>query len=375
MVQIPEGLVTMFELFISYALFIGVILGVVAAIWAAHWFLIGRNPDFGVERLFPRQLIMLGLTISGLLITVLAMPISESSRNQLIGLIGIVISGVLAFSSTTIISNLMAGILLRITKPFKIGDFIRVGDHFGRVSERGLFDTEIQTETRELIALPNTYCINNPVTTIRSSGTIISATLSLGYDADHKVIESLLLEAAQSCGLEEPFVHILELGNFAVTYRLSGFLEKSKLLISTRSSLYGCVLDTLHNKGIEIMSPAFMSQRPLRDGERILPCPAVAEVPDNHTASAEEIVFDKAERAEAMENEKERLVEEIEHLESALNQGSESGDKEAVQEVLELKQKHLKSIEQTGDLQETENGSTTAPNEPDEDSAPRAPGR
>ena len=228
---------------------------------------------------------MLGLTVSGLLVTVLAMPINESSRIQLIGLLGIVISGVLAFSSTTIISNLMAGILLRITKPFKVGDFIRLGDHFGRVSERGLFDTEIQTETRELIALPNTYCINNPVSTIRSSGTIISASLSLGYDADRKEIESLLLEAAQSCGLEEPFVHILELGNFAATYRLSGFLEESKLLLSVRSNLYGCVLDTLHNNGIEIMSPSFMSQRQLRDGEKMIPSPTVVEVSDNHSAT------------------------------------------------------------------------------------------
>ena len=200
----------MLEILASFAPFIGIVIVVVAALWAAHWLLLKRHRDFGNERKFPRQLIMVGLTLVGLLVSILVLPISEGSRNQLIGLIGIVLSGVLAFSSTTIISNLMAGVLLRITKPFRVGDFIRIGDHFGRVCERGLFDTEIQTETRELIALPNTYCISNAVATIRSSGTIISATLSLGYDIDHSRVDRLLTEAARTCGLQEPFVHIME---------------------------------------------------------------------------------------------------------------------------------------------------------------------
>ena len=116
-----------------------------------------------------------------------------------------------------------------------MGDFIRIGDYFGRVSGRGLFDTEIQTETRELISLPNSYCISHPVATILGSGTIIATTLSLGYDLDHKRIEELLIKAAQSCGLQEPFVHILKLGDFSVTYRVSGLLQEAKHLITAQS--------------------------------------------------------------------------------------------------------------------------------------------
>jgi small conductance mechanosensitive channel len=45
-----------------------------------------------------------------------------------------------------------------------------------------------------------------------------STTLSLGFDAHHLTVEPLLIEAAAKSGLEEPFVHILEIGNYAVTY-------------------------------------------------------------------------------------------------------------------------------------------------------------
>jgi len=45
---------------------------------------------------------MLGLTLAGVLAIALALPVSESSRNQIIGLIGLVISGIFAFSSSSV---------------------------------------------------------------------------------------------------------------------------------------------------------------------------------------------------------------------------------------------------------------------------------
>jgi hypothetical protein len=274
------------------------------------------------------------------------------------GLIGILISGIFAFSSTTVISNLMAGVLLRITKPFRVGDFIRIGQHFGRVSERGLFDTEVQTETRELIALPNTYCISNPVTTIRSSGTIISASLSLGYDADHRRIEPLLMEAAQSSGLSEPFVHIMELGNFSVTYRVSGLLEEPKRLISARSNLYACVLDTLHSHDIEIMSPSFMNQRKISDTEKIIPSTTALTTPAESGSSAEDIAFDKAEQAEKVENEKLIVIQEIDRLKMTLKQTANEEEKKERQEALDKMQERLKSLKEIPEQSETESGNT-----------------
>jgi len=319
------------------------IIGVIAVLWAFYWFLIGRNPHLGNERKFPRQIILLGLTIAGLLTIVFALPVSESSRNQLIGLIGLLISGIIAFSSTSIVSNLMAGILLRITKPFRTGDFIRVANHFGRVTERGLFDTEIQTETRELIALPNTFLITNAVTTIRTSGTIISATVSLGYDAHHSQVQSSLIKAAEKCGLEEPFVHILELGNFFVTYRISGLLTEVKRLITARSNLYQSILDTLHDQNIEIMSPSIMNQRRIPDDKKVIPIIAIEQTPEEKV-NAEEIAFDKAETAEIADKAKQDVIKEIEELEATMNEAPE-GKKLQIKDRIEEYRKYLKTLD------------------------------
>jgi small-conductance mechanosensitive channel len=320
------------------------IAGVGLLLGGAHWFLIGRHPDLGNERKFSRQLLMLGLTLLGLVTIAFALPVKETSRNTLIGLIGLLASGMFAFSSTTVVANLMAGILLRITKPFKIGDFIRAGDHFGRVAERGLFDTEIQSESRELTAIPNSFLITHPVSTTRSSGTIISITLSLGYDAHHSVVEPLLIRAAQECGLEEPFVHILELGNHSVTYRISGLLVEVKWLITSRSNLCRKVLDVLHGEGIEIMSPAFMAQRRVAEDRRILPTLREKES-EAPPAVAEEVVFDKAEHAEQVEKEKQRLHAEIQQLEDAVKEAPDE-EKKRIKEAVEENRKRLAVLEQ-----------------------------
>lgn len=295
---------------------------VCAVLWAAHVMLIARRRDLGSERLFPRQLVLLALTLVGVISIAAMLPVSDQARGQILGLLGLVISGLFAFSSGTIFANLMSGIMLRVTRPFHTGDFITVGPHFGRVVERGLLDTEIQTESRELIALPNTFLISHPVTVVRSSGAIVSTTLTLGYAVHHRNVEAQLLRAAESCGLSDPFVRILELGNFAVGYRVSGLLADTKGLLTARSELNRSVLDTLHAAGIEILSPRVMSQRPLAADRPVMPPtePASPQAVAVAEAPAELIVFDKAENAAQAdaEAERERLLDQIRDTEHAL---------------------------------------------------------
>lgn len=340
--SVVEFIIPFLPIFVTFIL-LGLLL------WGAYRILIGKHPNLGSERLFPRQLVMLGLTFACVIAIALALPVSESTRNQIVALIGLITSGIFAFSSSTIFANLMAGIMLRVTKPFRTGDFININkEYFGRVVERGLLDTEIQTENRELIALPNTYMITNPISVVRSSGTIVSTTLSLGYDIHHSKVESLLLEAAQECGLEEPFVHVLELGNYSITYKISGLLTDIKSLLTSRSNLCLCVLDVLHKNRIEIMSPAFMNQRRLPDDLKIIPVVTETKPSDEIVSVAEEVVFDKAERAEQVEKEKQLLLDKIQECQSRLEEASGT-DKQQLKEIIKECREQLTTMENTED--------------------------
>jgi len=186
---------------------------------------------------FRNQLIMAGLSFIGLVVLIIVLPVDASVRGQMLTLVGIIISVTISLSSSTFLGNALAGVMLKSVRHFRSGDFVKVGEHFGRVSERGLFHTEIQTPSRDLTTLPNLYLATTPVTVVRSSGTIVDATVSLGFDIPHGKVEALLMNAAKQTELEDPFVQVLELGDFSVTYRVAGLLEDTKRLLTFRSRL------------------------------------------------------------------------------------------------------------------------------------------
>jgi small-conductance mechanosensitive channel len=287
---------------------------------------------------FRNQLLMLVLTLAGVLLVILVLPMSDTLRGQILSLLGIVISAAIALSSTTLLGNAMAGVMLRVVRGFRIGDFIRTEDHFGRVSERGLFHTEIQTENRALTTIPNLYLVTHPVTTIRSSGTIVSATVSLGYDVPRAKIEELLLEGARICALEEPFVQVLELGDFSVNYRVAGLLTEVKHLLTVRSRLRAAVMDALHGGGVEIVSPDFMNQRVLPESRVFVPADRSPQAAPVSTPAQEQVAFDKAEEAESLEGLRTRyreLGEEIDSLRGEIKGAAKgSPEREGLEERL-----------------------------------------
>jgi hypothetical protein len=243
------------------------------------------------------------------LIQILFLPLDTELRGQLLGLYGIVVSATIALSSTTLVGNVMAGIMLKTIKSCRPGYYITVGDHFGRVTTMDLLHTEIQTEERDLTTLPNLYLVSNPVRVMRTSGTLLYVELSLGYDVSRHEIEKLLLAAATETALESPFVQIRELGDFSVTYRISGLLTEVNRLLDKRRELRARTMDALHAAGIEIVSPSFMNTRNFDTNEQFIPDVGAIDEPVDAGPSTDALVFDKAEEAESVTKLREKLEE------------------------------------------------------------------
>ncbi|MBD3170256.1 MAG: mechanosensitive ion channel [candidate division Zixibacteria bacterium] len=296
---------------------------------------------------FRLQLIILLLSFAGLIIVILSLPISEGTTGQLLSLIGILLSAAIALSATTFVGNIMAGLMQRAVGSFRPGDFIRVGDYFGRVTDVGLFHVEIQTEDRDLTTMPNLYLATNPVKVIRSSGTLVTAEVSLGYDVPYPRIKECLLSAAGETELEDPFVHIIKLGDYSITYRIAGLLNDVKHLLSKRSQLKEKILDNLHGAGIEIVSPSFMNQRAVGDKVFIPEKPSsTTKEPEEHKP-AEKIIFDKAEEAESIEKLRDRhgeLQKEIEELKTQIGAEKEKEKRSRLEDQLNLSKKRAEQL-------------------------------
>ncbi len=311
--------------------------------------LLERQSRGHTDRGLIKSIVLFLIGLIGIVSIILALPMEPEQKGQITSLIGIVLSAVLGLSSTTFIGNALAGIALKMRRSFKPGDFIKVDDVFGRVTEQGLFHTEIQTVDRDLTSLPNMTLASNAVKVTRSSGTFIHAECSLGYDVNRLKIEEALLKAAEDCKLEDPFVHIMSLGDFSIVYRVHGLLKDVKSIVSARSKLTGHVIDTLHDAGIEIVSPNFMNQRQV--GETVF-------IPNKYRTNnkavledtkPENVIFDKAEEAEDLEKKKEVLAEvdnKIKTNQESLKTASTEEERAAIEERIK-KAKALKERMET----------------------------
>jgi small-conductance mechanosensitive channel len=317
------------------------ILVAIVVMWAAYRLLLKREGLTSKSRMFQQALMVMLVSIF-VITLILQLPIGDAPRGQLLSLLGILVAAAIALSSTTLLGNAMAGLMLRSIRNFRPGDFIIVEGIRGRVSELTLLRTEIQTERRELTTLPNLYLVTTPVTVVRSSGTLISATVSLGYDIPRKKVEKHLLEAAENAGLTDPFTFVLQLGDFSITYQAAGFLAEVKYLISAESKLRENMLDALHGAGIEIVSPTFMNQRQLSTSQVFIPETRRAMKAEAQAAEEprpEERMFDKAELAESeskAEQELKDAVEELDDLKKADEEASKPRISELEAKVAEL---------------------------------------
>jgi small-conductance mechanosensitive channel len=315
-----------------------------------------KSKELAGEGTFRRQMVLTFLALFFIVAVIVTAPLRETTQGNLISLFGIAVTAVIALSSTTLASNAMAGLMLRAERNFKRGDYIRCGEFLGRVTERGLFHTEMQNERSDLITLPNLYLATNAVTVIRPSGTFVSAKLSLGYDLQHDEIEKLLIEAAEGAGLVDPFVRIRVLGDFSVTYEVSGRLGDTKKFLGSQSVLHRAVLDTLHRAGVEIVSPTFMNQRQIKGENAFIPeieeGKPIEPARDN---SPDTLVFDKADQVEKVEDLRARLTtldKEIAELESKVK-ATEGDEAEKIQETVSLRQRiRERLVERIADIEQ-----------------------
>lgn len=283
----------------------------------------------------------------GGLIFILSLPIEKSLKGNILSFLGIVISAGIALSSTTILGNLIAGFMNNSMNRFKNGDLIRIGDIQGRVTHRSAFHTEIQLEDSNFVTLPNLYVATNPVKLTRKTNTVISTSVSLGYDVSRTDIEKALIEAAKLTGLNDPYMYITELGDYSVTYKIHGFLEDSNKFFSTNSLLNANVIDALHSKKIEIVSPTFMNQRRV---DEILFIPEKVKVQEekNTEESPENRVFDEATKSEAIEKKKEQLVDIIESKEKKKEnlKGAKGSEAEELKKSIEKADELIERLEE-----------------------------
>jgi small-conductance mechanosensitive channel len=105
------------------------------------------------------------------------------------------IGAAIGFGSNQTINNVVAGFYVLLTQPFKVKDYVKIGDLEGQVEEISINYTSLYTPTFNLLKVPNTQVMNSRILNLTHEG-FIKYTFTVGFN--HQVDnETVMKEAIQ----------------------------------------------------------------------------------------------------------------------------------------------------------------------------------
>jgi small-conductance mechanosensitive channel len=205
---------------------------------------------------------------------VVAFPYLPASQSPAFAGVSVFMGVLLSLSSSSALSNMIAGIVLTYTGAFRIGDRVKLGEAFGDIIETSLLATRVRTIKNEDITIPNSLVLGGSVLNYsraaKTLGLILHTSVTIGYDAPWRKIHELLIEAALATPgvLSEPrpFVWQTALNDFYVTYEINAYTRTPRDMIDIYAALHARIQDAFYAAGVEIMSPHYTS---LRDGNTV----------------------------------------------------------------------------------------------------------
>ncbi len=184
----------------------------------------------------------------------------------LVGYLGIDTSGLTALVASLgvcaglavngALANLAGGVLIILTRPFKIDDFIEAQGHSGTVAEIKITATKLITPDNKVIYLPNGNLANGDIVNYSEKDTRrVDFEFSIAYNADFDKAKELVRGILESheLVLKEPavFVRVSEHASSAITITARAWVNSADYW-TVNFDVLEAVKKTFDENGIEI---------------------------------------------------------------------------------------------------------------------------
>ncbi|MGH7726866.1 MAG: mechanosensitive ion channel family protein [Candidatus Eiseniibacteriota bacterium] len=212
-----------------------------------------------------RRLVVALLWIFAIVVAYPYLPGSGTAAFQGVSVfIGLMVS----LGSSGIVSQVLGGLVVVYTRAFTAGDYVRIAENEGTVTEIGALAAKVTTVRKEEITIPYSVLVSSATINYsrqaREGGAIVATDVAVGYDVAWRQVVALLVEAAHRTSpvLTDPAprVQMRDLGSFAVEYRLLFRIARPAERYIVLSELHSNILDAFNEHGVQIMTPAFEGQ-------------------------------------------------------------------------------------------------------------------
>ena len=197
--------------------------------------------------------------VAGVLVAILIVA-PTFGVTELVGILGI--SGVaIGFAFKDIFQNFLAGTLILLTRPFVVGDQIKVGDYEGTVENIETRATTLKTFDSKRVVIPNTNLFTDSVIVNTAYDRRRSEyDVGIGYEDDLDKAKELILEAIRSAEgvLESPAPQALtvELAESSVNIRARWWTKADQAsVVTTKDQVISAIKKRLDAGGVNIPFP------------------------------------------------------------------------------------------------------------------------
>ena len=229
--------------------------GVVLAWWTGR----AMNDWLEAKKVEP-PIRMLAVRVARLLVFSLALVIALDKAGVPITpmIAGLSVAGVgIGLATQGVLGNLVAGLTIIFTKPFRVGDYIEVLSVYGQVTHIELFTTTLLHTDRSRVVIPNRKIVGE---ILHNYGTIRQLDLSVGvaYDTDLRQVLSLIGEVLEAHPrvLKDPppVVGVSSLGPSSVNLLIKPWTSVTDFN-PAQAELYQTLLEQFRTSGVSIPFP------------------------------------------------------------------------------------------------------------------------
>jgi small conductance mechanosensitive channel len=204
---------------------------------------------------FAVQVVRVVVYIIGLIAVLQRLGVQTTSIIAVLGAASLAVG--LALQGT--LSNVAAGVLLLVLRPYKVGDVIEVGGVTGSVQRLDLFTTQMSNPNNHKIVVPNAKVLGDVIINLTGQKTRrIEILFTVGYSANLKQARAVIAGVAEAHELvlpdPAPWTGVTDLLDSAVEVTLQAWVEVDDWW-QVKADLTQGVKEALDAAGVEIPFP------------------------------------------------------------------------------------------------------------------------
>lgn len=168
---------------------------------------------------------------------------------------------ILGLAGQNLLSGIIAGVSLQISRPYKVGDWLKVGETYGEVMEINWRSTRLRTNDTIYLDIPNNEIVKSTIVNLHYPTEVHAMRIRIGvdYTVPPNRVKDALGRAAQTAinVLPEPKVRVflVDFGESAAIYEIKFYMGNHSRINETNDAVRTNVWYELKRQRIKIPFP------------------------------------------------------------------------------------------------------------------------